>query len=180
MMHHITLSNGVFAACGVIVNQHAGALVEQQNMLVLIQDIQFGTDCAQRTFVLRGGTEELVLDEELDFVPLAEQLGLIRPCPVDFDFLCADEFIHQGGGQPPDRLGKEFIQPLSGVVPADFHGAHSTGSFAGNSENRGLSMGIRQPPVQKNLLRSAAGRLQRAEDAVACVAQTGHDVSRAL
>ena len=44
------------------VDHHAGALVHQQEVLVLIDQIQLGTEHGQKEIFLRGLVKELIID----------------------------------------------------------------------------------------------------------------------
>ncbi len=109
---------------GILVNQHPGAFVEQENVFVLVHNIQLRLNPPDCAAVLLGRIEEFVADKQLYLVPLAKHLVLLGPRAVDLDFFRADILVRQRLRKPPDRLGKEFVKPLSRVVLSDLQYSH--------------------------------------------------------
>ena len=106
------------------VAEQAGALVEQQEVFIFIDDVQLGLKDGQKGVVLPWGLKELVVDVELQGVPLGEPDIPAGALAVDLDPLEADVFLGQGCGEEGESFGQPAVQALPGVISADGKGFH--------------------------------------------------------
>ena len=107
------------------VDYHAGALVQEEDVFILVQDGQLGLEEGEKQVVLTGGVEELVVDVELEHVPGLEALVPLAPLAIAFDALDADILLQQSRGKQGQGLGHKPVQPLSRVVFSDGQLSHS-------------------------------------------------------
>ena len=94
-------------------------LIRQQNVLVLVDDVQFGVGHGEEGVVLSGLVEKFVVDVKLQHIPGLQPGVPLHPGTVALDALDADVFLRQRGRQQRDGLRKKPIQPLPGIVGAD-------------------------------------------------------------
>ena len=98
------------------VHRQPGTLIHQQNVLVLIDDVQLGSRHGQIGVILPGCIEKLIVDVQLQSIPRLQPGVPLGPGSVAFDPLQAYVFLGQGGRQQGHGLGKEPVQPLSGII----------------------------------------------------------------
>jgi hypothetical protein len=111
------------------VDHHAGPLVRQKEVLVLIEDLQFGLEEGKEEIVLPGLVEKFVVDVEGQHVPLPQALVPLTARAVAFDPLDADVLLQERRGQKGHRLAQEAVQPLSRVVFPDGQFSHGWASL---------------------------------------------------
>ena len=111
------------------VDHQSRALVHQQKVLVLIDNVQLGLEDRQKGVFRGGGVKKLVVDVQLKHIPL-DQAGVpLGPLAVALDPLDADVFLGQGGRQEGQGLGQPPVQPLAGVVGAYGEFPHGSTTF---------------------------------------------------
>ncbi len=106
----------VFRCGSILMHEHTGTLVEEQNVFILVNDIQFGLDAQKRAVILLGGSKKLLPNKQLDLVPLAKHIVLLCAHTVDLDLFGANVLVHQGKRKSFDRLGQKLVQALSRIV----------------------------------------------------------------
>ena len=106
-------------------HRQSRALVHQQNVFVLVDDVQLGGGHRQIGIVLPGLFKKLVVDIQLQNVTRVQPGVPVNALAVALDPLQADVFLSQGCREQGDGLGKEPVQPLSGVVGTDGKFFHS-------------------------------------------------------
>ena len=102
----------------VLVDEQAGALVREEDVFILVEDVDRGRDGEEGGRAGRAA-EKLVVQVEGKPVSLAQTGGDLAPLAVELDPLGADGFIEQGLGQQRDRLGHELVHALARVVLID-------------------------------------------------------------
>ena len=107
------------------VHRKARALVHQKDVLILIDDVQFGGGNGQIGVVFSGGVEEFVVDVELQLVAHFQPGIPLGPLAVALDALQSDVFLGQRGRQQGNGLCQKPIQPLTGIILADGQFFHS-------------------------------------------------------
>ena len=100
------------------VDEQAGALVHQQQVLILVDNIQLRLEDGEKRILRGGGVEKLVVDVKLQEIAL-HQAGIpLGPLAVELHPLDADVFLRQGRGEQGEGLGQPAVQPLPSVVLA--------------------------------------------------------------
>ena len=110
------------------VYHHAGRLVHQQQVLILIENVQPGLEEGEKGVLLGGLLKELVVDIELQHISHLEPGVPFGPLAVELDPLDADIFLRQVGGKQGHGLAHPAIQPLPGVIFSDGELPHSLSS----------------------------------------------------
>ena len=113
----------------------AGALVHQQDVLILVDDVQLGIGDSQEGVVLSGLVEKFVIDVQLQHIACFQTGVPLGTAAVALDALDADVLLGQGSREQGNGLGQEPVQTLSGVVGADGKFFHSL-SFISSSKWR--------------------------------------------
>ncbi len=120
---------GVDPLVFVRVDHQPRAFVHQQQVLVLIKDVQLGLEDRQEGVFRGGGVEELVVDVQLQDIPLHQPGVPLGPLAVELDSLKADVLLGQRSGQQGEGFGQPPVQPLAGVVGADGKFPHRLTTF---------------------------------------------------
>ena len=123
---------GVDLLLFVRVDHQTGPLVHQQDMFVFKQNMQIGLVKGQKRVFRRGGLEKLVVDIELQNIPLGQAGVPLGPLAVHLDPFQTDVLLGQGGGQERQILGQPAVQALSGVVFSDGKFFHTDGAPCGS------------------------------------------------
>ena len=98
------------------VDQQAGALVHQEDVLVLIDDVQLGLEDGEEGVLRGGGVEELIVDVELEHIAHRQAGVPLGALSVELHPLEADVFLGQGSGEEGQGLAQPAVQTLPGVV----------------------------------------------------------------
>ena len=101
------------------VAEQAGPLVQQHQVFILVDDLQPGPEHREEGVVLPGLVEELVVDVQLEHIPLPQPHVPLGALAVHLHPLEADVLLGQGAGEQGEGLGQPAIQPLPGVVFSD-------------------------------------------------------------
>ena len=94
-------------------------LVRQEQVFVLVNDGEAGLEDGEEAVFLRGLVEELVVDVELQHVPVLEPHVPLGALAVDLHPLEANVLLGQGRRQQGKGLPQEAVQPLSCVIFSD-------------------------------------------------------------
>lgn len=113
----------------VVVERLERELDEQHKVLILVHNIQVGPEDGEKGVLLSGGVEKLVVDVQLQHIPLPQPRVPLGALPVDLHPLEADVLLGQGGGEEGEGLAQPAVQPLSGVVSSDGKFFHSSPAF---------------------------------------------------
>ena len=108
----------------VLVHDHAGLFVEQQQIAVLIDDIELGRRLQKIIVLFLRRVKEFILNIERQLVALAQLVGDIAFFAVDFDTFFADIHIQHRLGHGLEALLQKLVQPLSRVVFSDHQCPH--------------------------------------------------------
>ncbi len=65
------------------VAEKAGALVADDDVLVLVNDVQLGPEYRQEGVILGGSVKEFVVDVQLEKIPCVQPVVPLRPLAVD-------------------------------------------------------------------------------------------------
>ena len=115
----------VLSPVGVLVHQHAGALVENHQIFIFKHNRKLGADGAKRAGIaLIGRVEKFVLYKKADLVPFGQKRVARCAFAVEFDLFGAQILIKQRERQAAHSLEQEFIQPLSRIVFPDRDNLH--------------------------------------------------------
>ena len=95
----------IVRALRILVYQHTGTLVAQDDIFILIGDRQLGLDAGKCPHILLGRVKELIANKELDRVALLQNIALLGTRTIYLDLFGADVFVHQRHGKPLDGLG---------------------------------------------------------------------------
>ena len=93
-----------------------GPLIQQKEVFILIDDRQLRAKESEKEVILPRLIEELIVDVELQDIPLPEPGIPLHMDAVDPEALEADIFLQQGAGQKGQALGDKAVQPLPGIV----------------------------------------------------------------
>ena len=96
--------------------QHAGLLVQQQDVLILIYDVQPGGAHLEVGVFFPGLFKKLIVDVKLQNIPGGETVIPLGALAVALDALEADVFLQKGIRQQRHRLAHKAVQPLAGVI----------------------------------------------------------------
>ena len=122
----LTFSCSLLVLVGVA--EQAGPLVQQHQVLVLIDNLQPGPEHREEGVVLPGLVEELVVDVQLEHIPLPQPHVPLGALAVHLHPLEADVLLGQGAGEQGEGLGQPAVQPLPGVVFSDGKLSHRAAS----------------------------------------------------
>ncbi len=107
---------GVVSALVVLMHEHTGALVYQDHIFVLINDIErrlYAVECAA---VVLGRAEKFIAYKKLYLVALGKHRVRLCAAAVQLDLFRSYRLVHHRLRQPLHRLGEEFVKPLTSVV----------------------------------------------------------------
>ena len=97
-------------------DQQAGALVHQEDVRVLVDDVQLGLKDGEEGVLRGGGVKEFVVDVELEKVALHQPVVPLGALSVALDPLETDVLLGQGSGEEGQGLAQPAVQALPGVV----------------------------------------------------------------
>jgi len=106
------------------VNHQTGPLVQQEDVFVLVENVQFGLEKGQEEVILPGLLEKFVVDIQLQHIAGLQPLIPLTALSVALDALDADVFLQQRDREQGHRLGKEAVQPLTCVIFSDGEFTH--------------------------------------------------------
>ena len=97
-------------------DRQAGALIHQQDMVILIHNVQLGGCHRQEGIILPGFLEKLIVDIQLQHITGFQPGIPLRSSAIELDPLDADVLLGQRSRQQRNCLGKEAVQPLPGII----------------------------------------------------------------
>ena len=107
---------GVHLLRFVRMDHQARFLIQQHKVLVLIHDVKAWLKEGEEHIFLPRLVEKLIVNIQLQHVPLGQPLIPGSPLAVDLDALYSNVFLQQSRGQQGQGLPHEPIQPLPGVI----------------------------------------------------------------
>ena len=121
---------GVRVAALVRMDNHAGRLVRQQDIGILVDDAYLRMRDAAESILLARGFKVFVVQIKLDAVALGETVSGLGAFAVYLDALEAQVFVHHAAGKPRHGLFQKLVQALPAVVFCDIIFSQGMGSFS--------------------------------------------------
>ena len=97
-------------------DRQTGSLVNQQDMLVFVNDVQFWGGHGQVSIVFPGLVKKFIIDVQLQHITGIQPGIPVNALAVAFDALQADIFLCQRGRQQGNRLREKAVQTLTGII----------------------------------------------------------------
>ena len=110
------IDEGVHLLRLVSVDYQPRTLIQQHQVLILIHNVKAGLKEGEEHIFLPRLVEKLIVNIQLQHVPLGQPLIPGSPLAVDLDALYSNVFLQQSRGQQGQGLPHEPIQPLPGVI----------------------------------------------------------------
>ena len=110
---------GVDPLVFVRMDHHAGALIQEHQVFIFVDDVQLRLEDRQEGVFRGRGLKKLVIDIKLEQVPLLEAGVPLGTLAVELHPLDADVLLGQGGREDGEGLAQPPVQSLAGVILPD-------------------------------------------------------------
>ena len=98
------------------VDHKARALIDQEKVLILIDNIQLGLKDGQKGVFRRRGVKKLIIDIECKQVSRIQACIPLGSLSIELHSFETNVFLSEWSGEERNSLAQPAVQPLSGVI----------------------------------------------------------------